>query len=705
MFATKTSKMQEQRAICCNPPCEESADLICTRCKMRFYCSQKCQVEHWNASHKAECKTEAKRRLNSEKSPQALAQAPPPQPPVSVSNSVHAISTSTTTTTTTTTTTSTTAAAAATTTTTANTTTTSTTAAATTSNFPLPAVNNSPPPVVERPRPDQKVEKVELDPSTCSQIFSLCEFLFENNLDGANYVMTLVKRIIDNPDNASYRSIDITSAFFRGKAGILDDIILNLMTLIGFVSPDSDRNKRVLQANIETLNAVFESIQNAYNIFEKEFTPVLIPAEVPLSPPQKSSTSDRAASEFFSASSSTAHLTSSSTAHPTSAAAAAAAAAGAAPAPAPASNKEKEKVDPKLLDLLQAIRDEGDDSKKCNLLNEVGLFYSRTCDHAKAREYFYKCLTLCREIKHNLLNGCLSNLGSVCFSLGDYKASREYRQECYDDQKDTTDPTLFIVLLSNLANSFAAEGNFEHAKELLLQAYNKSKSMPPGRGDNVHLSLCHNIASFCASDKLKNYSEASRFLEEALRIREEATNQGEEERTHIDETKQYLKYVNGQRESDGSAANANRQTFAATSATTAASTAASTTLAVDTASSPSGKKPSGESSPSTTAPHLSHPMSPSSASTSSSNASTHTPTSSNSQPVSGSTPATPAPVLSTNDDIYGDQLYCSAPGCTRVATKKCQCSLVNYCGLDCQKKHWSDHKGEHKTKMGLAINK
>ena len=61
--------MQERRAFCCNSPCNEIASWGCSKCKMRFYCSVKCQVEHWYTVHKAECKEVAKRRQNSEKTP------------------------------------------------------------------------------------------------------------------------------------------------------------------------------------------------------------------------------------------------------------------------------------------------------------------------------------------------------------------------------------------------------------------------------------------------------------------------------------------------------------------------------------------------------------------------------------------------------------------------------------------------------------
>ena len=128
--------MQEHRVICCHPPCEESADLGCSKCKMRFYCSVKCQVEHWNNGHKTECKAEAKRRLDSEKSlaptpNQAQAQAPtqPPQPPAAATATTTAATATTTAATAATTAATTTAAtttAAATTTTTATATTTTT---------------------------------------------------------------------------------------------------------------------------------------------------------------------------------------------------------------------------------------------------------------------------------------------------------------------------------------------------------------------------------------------------------------------------------------------------------------------------------------------------------------------------------------------------------------------------------------------------
>mmetsp|Transcript_23907 Transcript_23907/g.28748 ORF Transcript_23907/g.28748 Transcript_23907/m.28748 type:complete len:545 (-) Transcript_23907:200-1834(-) len=37
---------------------------------------------------------------------------------------------------------------------------------------------------------------------------------------------------------------------------------------------------------------------------------------------------------------------------------------------------------------------------------------------------------------------------------------------------------------------------------------------------------------------------------------------------------------------------------------------------------------------------------------------------------------------------------CDNPGCTKMGQKKCVCKLVSYCGTECQKAHWKEHKRE-----------
>ena len=41
----------------CNIMSEEMEEFkVCARCKAFYYCSKKCQVEHWKAGHKVDCK-------------------------------------------------------------------------------------------------------------------------------------------------------------------------------------------------------------------------------------------------------------------------------------------------------------------------------------------------------------------------------------------------------------------------------------------------------------------------------------------------------------------------------------------------------------------------------------------------------------------------------------------------------------------------
>ncbi len=80
-------------------------------------------------------------------------------------------------------------------------------------------------------------------------------------------------------------------------------------------------------------------------------------------------------------------------------------------------------------------------------------------------------------------------------------------------------------------------------KELFLENQGKLLSLPAGVSFD-RLSLFHNLASLHV--KLQDFSDAKAYLEEVLKIRQEALNKGDtsqEQNNHIADTQTYLDYV------------------------------------------------------------------------------------------------------------------------------------------------------------------
>jgi len=164
-----------------------------------------------------------------------------------------------------------------------------------------------------------------------------------------------------------------------------------------------------------------------------------------------------------------------------------------------------------------------DDSREFRavVLSNAGSCYYELGEMKKAEQVYQKSLSLAREIKsRNSEASVLFNLGQIRDKIGQSEEAQHYLDRALQTCLDIGNKTLECSI-----NLYLGERNqdiqfFEKALDLSSEINNKQS----------YLDSCVKLSNF--HEKNENFTEAYRFLKEALRVEKELNNQATAKKIH-----------------------------------------------------------------------------------------------------------------------------------------------------------------------------
>lgn len=147
-----------------------------------------------------------------------------------------------------------------------------------------------------------------------------------------------------------------------------------------------------------------------------------------------------------------------------------------------------------------------------DLLNGIGLVYSRLNDSTKAYEFFHRSILISTNIADTLgLAATHNNLGNLFVKYGDFRQARHHFANALDYYSIAQNNDGIRNSTVNLGNVFFQEGNIDLADSL----YKRSSFLLSKKGVGLSLaSLSHNFGSLYGL--IKNFKKAEYYFKKAL---------------------------------------------------------------------------------------------------------------------------------------------------------------------------------------------
>jgi len=162
-----------------------------------------------------------------------------------------------------------------------------------------------------------------------------------------------------------------------------------------------------------------------------------------------------------------------------------------------------------LASLMQAEKLTYDKEMLIDIYNSIGLVYDKVGYLDDALFYYFKALTLAKELERKDWEVILlDNIGGIYYYKGDYDKALKYYEESLNLEKNEKEKA---KIYNNIAVIYSEKGEYEKALEYLFKALDVHE-----RYGNYHSAAISILNIGSVYRRAKNYEKAERYLFEGL---------------------------------------------------------------------------------------------------------------------------------------------------------------------------------------------